>query len=177
MINLIPPDARHYVTIEYWVRAATVWLFLTAIALLTVTVFLVPVYVLVHGQLVVADAAVSSATQPSFTTLEHEITTTNEIAKQLATINNTPVFSQYLDTVDRLTPVGVTITSISMERPTSTIRQIIVSGTAASRLSLAAYRDALQADPAFTSAALPLSNLAKDKNIPFTITVATVTSS
>lgn len=173
MINLIPPDAHRRVVLEYWVRVVTVWSLLVAIGCSMVALFFVPTFVLIESQLhVYAQTATQASTQQStFATLQSSVAQANTIAQQLASDNNTQLFSTYITDINSLSNANVVVQGIQMQRTKGAVQTIMVTGTATTRATLAAFRDSLEAFPAFKTADLPLSNLAKDKDITFTITV------
>ena len=65
---------------------------------------------------------------------------------------------------------GIVITSINLVRG-GTPGAITLSGIASSRDALVAFSKRLQAEPAFSNATLPVSSLAKNKDIPFSIAI------
>lgn len=172
MINLIPPHARRKVTQEYWTRTVTVWLYLLGIAFVCTAILFVPAYVLVKSQLAVYGEAyqTASADNEQFTVSKTAITTANETALLLATDNVTD-FSVFMDAIQLSASANIIVTTVTMDRVGTDIKPIAVSGVAANRISLANFRDALEAHEYFVTANLPLSNLAKDADITFTITV------
>jgi hypothetical protein len=179
MINLIPPHARKTVKIEYWVRVGTVWTILVAIGLLIAAVFFLPSYVLIKSQLSAYESSYNeaSASDASYQGLESEVQLANAQAQRLLTNEATYSFTSILDELELLTTEAIEVEEITMERSeTLELKQFTIRGTAATRIDLVAYRDAIEAHSFFTSAELPISNLAKDRDVPFSVTV-TVTQS
>lgn len=174
MINLIPPHARKQVKFEYWVRVVSVWVLLIATALLIVGFLLVPSYVLIQSQLAASERQYQEAVAggASYAELEEEVAIANKNAAKLLSGGSTLLFTSILDELELVTDDTITLTSIDLKRTESnTVESMSVRGVADSRIDLVAYRDAIEAHNFFTSAELPIENLAKDKDVPFNITV------
>jgi hypothetical protein len=174
MINLIPPGAQNQVKREYWLRVFTVWIILIASACMMIATLYMPVYVLVRSQL---DAFLQAYTQASiesdsFKDSELAIEKANEIAKLLSEADKAISFSTVIFELEEVSQAhGVTITEFVLLREKGELQPIVLRGIALSRLDLTSFRDAIEAHELFKSAELPLSNLAKDKDITFGITI------
>lgn len=173
MINLIPPDARRRVKQEYWIRVVSVWMMLIATALLMVALLRVPVYVLVKSQLEAFSDTYEQATSDDleFKASEDAIKDANHVGSLLAVTEGSLRFSEVLAAIDSLAGSEIVITSYALTRTDGQVSGITVVGQADTRFALAAFKDALEASDYFESAALPLSNLAKDRDIPFNIVI------
>jgi hypothetical protein len=173
MINLIPPDARAQVAREYWIRVVSVWVILLSVAGVIVGVLCMPSLVLVQSQL----DAFGSAFQIAHTEndihdeLEAEVRVANSIARVLLSTEADPLFSSLIVSLNDVAGSDVVIRSINMVRTDQKVEEVHIMGVADSRTALVQFRDALEGQGTFTSAALPLSNLAKDKDVPFDMTI------
>jgi|JI8StandDraft_1071087.scaffolds.fasta_scaffold177838_2 hypothetical protein len=67
---------------------------------------------------------------------------------------------------------GVSVTRMSLSYTDNGTTRMSIAGTASSREVLQQYRQALLSTPGVLSADLPVSTFAKDKDIPFEITLA-----
>jgi hypothetical protein len=174
MINLIPPGAQKQVKREYWMRVFTVWIILVASACVMIATLYMPVYVLVKSQL---DAFLQAYTQASvesesFKDSEQAVEKANDIAELLSAANKALPFSTVIFELEEVSKEhGVSITEFVLLRDKGKLQPIVLRGTADSRLDLTSFRDAVEAHDLFKSAELPLSNLAKDKDITFSITI------
>ena len=174
MINLIPPHARKQVRIEYWVRVISVWVLLVTSAFVIIGLLLIPSLVLVRSQLQVYDGAYQTASDQNdvYKSLEKEVRDANNIAQQLMSTEGTPLFTELIEDVENIAKGKVTIQSISFQRnEQGIVEKINIMGNSESRVLLVAFRNAIEQHDAFSSAELPLSNLAKDKDIPFSIEI------
>lgn len=155
-------------------RVITVWIALVASACVMIATLTMPVYVLVRSQL---DAFLQEYTQASvesesFKDAELEVKRANDVAELLSKANKALSFSTIiaeLETISR--EQGVVITEFALLRDKDALQPIVLTGTAPSRLALTTFRDAIEAHALFKDVVLPLSNLAKDKDITFNITI------
>lgn len=173
MINLLPPHARKQVKIEYWIRAVSVWILLVTCACLAVGLLLFPSLVLISSQLALYDDeyAAASSQNESYGKIAAEIDIANQISAKLMEVERAPLFSGLLMEIDAVANEDIAVKSIVMERTNGTVESIIMTGEAVSRVALVEFRDELEKHARFDSVELPLSNLAKDKEVPFSITV------
>ncbi len=174
MINLIPPHARKEVKHEYWIRVVTVWFFLCITAMGIVALLYIPVYVLIQSQIAAYEETYQRAVQndSSYKEIQSTLTQTNATAQQLLQGADTQSFSEIIDALERIAGTAVVIEEISSQRnDEGYIETVRVQGIAATREELASFRDMIEAASLFASAELPISNLAKDKDASFAITV------
>lgn len=175
MINLIPAHARKQVKIEYWVRVVSVWLLLLTFAVVITAALMVPSLALIRSQLLASGGMYQSVSERNdvYTHLETEVSSANTIAQKLVSLDNETLFSNLIAELQGLMGVHVQIQSISFARTEGKIESITISGDASSRAALVQFRDSIESHRFFDSAELPLSNLAKDKDVPFSITIVT----
>ena len=173
MTNLIPPSAKKQVQTEYWVRVCSVWMMLIGAAFLFVSILFVPAYVLVQSQLeafaLEFDAA--NTLSESFEESKATLVQANTIAKALATEDTSIRFTSLLDILEVLAGQQVTVNTFTLSKKDGVISAITISGQATTRHALVAFSDAIEANALFASADIPLSMLAKDKDLPFTLTI------
>lgn len=172
MINLIPPSALEQVKREYWIRVATVFLILISLALLIVAILNIPVFVLVRSQLDAfqTEYAQANLESESFQSSEDAVKQANDIATLLSRTQK-DTFTAIIAEIEGLAGDEIGITEITLSRNGTKLNPISVHGTAASRLAATTFQSALEEHPLFQNAVLPLSNLARDKDIAFTITI------
>ena len=174
MINLIPPDARKMVQIEYWVRVVSVWLILMSIASIVLVALLLPSLVLVRSQLAAYENQYQHASEQndSYAQLEKEVTLANSVASHLVNDEYGNLFSQLLTELNMLSGEQIVLDSVGMNRAEDAkINSINISGSAYSRADLVAFKDRIEEHSSFETAELPLSNLAKDVDVPFNIVI------
>lgn len=179
MANLLPPTAKRQITKEYYLRVASVWMFAATAALLVLLVLLVPLYYLISLQLGAVENSFVAATASgdSFTEVGQEITYTNELAHELNRVVSLPSASSYLNALEQLTKDEINLTTVNIDRENGLVKAVEVTGVATTRAALAAFRDRLETSDTFAEVELPLSNLAKDRAVPFSIKVTVSTPS
>lgn len=173
MSNLIPQFAKKKVATEYWLRVVTTWFVLWGVALLIGTIFLFPMYIYTSVQIDVnsesaksAEASVASFEDVAFDLQKASIQARNVIQNE----RRTKAF-KYVELVERNFGLGTQLNSVAFSSDANGISQINVQGEADSREALASLRDRFIEEPAIASANLPISNLAQESDIAFTITI------
>lgn len=179
MINLIPQHAKKSLLIEYWIRAATVWTILWSIALLIGAAILLPPYVLINSQVSVyqASAAAASEKVENFRNVTVELARANQEASMIVGMREDVLLSEYIKLFESLEGADIQITNIGLDKGAAGLAPATLTGVATDRQNLASFRDRLLAQDQIESVDLPISNLAQDRDIRFTITVAFVNES
>lgn len=170
MINLLPPAGKKQIVQLYWLRVAVVYFFLvTAVALITVALIL-PTYFFVGFQTHSLSSYISESgiAPDALQEIEDAIAEANTLG---ALLIDTPTFvttAEIITVIEDIARDQVSITSVTVERDEiGKVTNIEVTGTAPSRAMLVEYRDAITAHAYFAEVNLPISNLAKDQNVPF----------
>ena len=177
MINLIPPTAKKSIKREYIKRVVTVWLFLFSSALAILTVFLLPTFVVLQSEI---SALEETAEAGRIRVAQYDISATELVkANAQATLLLKQATSSSLtgivDTLAILAGTKVSLTNYQFIDLDS-VGKITVSGVAATRQDLAAFRDAVSNDARFSAVNLPISSLIKDKDLLFTMNMFFATS-
>lgn len=174
MINLIPPLAKKKIVTEYWVRVVSVWFIVLGIALFVVVLSLLPVYVLVTSQV---KAYESSANEAVAKVAEYDFSASslaqaNVQSQMLMDLKKTKNFSELIDNFNSLQGDLITIDDFEFKRTGLKLDSVQLNGEAKSRKALAEFRDKLMALPEVKDVHLPIANLAKDKDIKFSLSVS-----
>ncbi len=180
MINLLPQSARRRIVIEYWVRVVSVWFFAISLVCSLVALLLMPTFVLVFGQANAYREGAAEAAEElaAFDLSSAELQEANRSAATLVREYKLQTFSMLLEEIDSTADEAIRITEYTGQRTDEgNIESIKINGLADSRQSLAAFRDRLEALTEVASVDLPLSNLAKDSNIPFSLAIGLNTES
>jgi hypothetical protein len=173
MINLVPAIVRKTIVKEYWIRVVSVFLFLSALLSVLCIIFALPVYVLISAQV---EAFSASATEAAARVAEFDVSTSaltkaNTHAQKIVSQKNTKDFTAVLTKLESLASSGVVLRSYEFTRKEGALAPIQVVGKAETRQSLADFHASLRAEPMVEKVDLPISNLAKEKDIDFTMTV------
>lgn len=177
MANLLPPSAKKAVVTEYWIRVATLWLILAALGLAVVLVLRFPTYVLVQSQLHAFSREYTEAQGRSqvYEDARAAILDGNTLVALLLDDASTTTLSDTIALLDTIAGRDVLLNRIELAQSDGAITAISVSGIASTRRALADFSKNVREHPQFEDAELPISNLAKDKDISFSITVTPAT--
>lgn len=173
MINLIPNSAKKSIQKEYWVRVVSVWMILLSIALVFSAIVTLPSYVLISSQVLVYEQSAAEAVQKveDYKLVSKKLIQSTQQAKFALDENTLDSFAGYIFLFEDLEGVGISINEIEIAREESSVKPIIVSGIADNRQELASFRDRILEVENVSAVDLPISNLAKDREIPFSLTV------
>lgn len=173
MINLIPQVAKDKIISEYWVRVVSVWLFIISITSIVVLLLLLPVYVLVTSKV---SAYSTSANEGAGKVAEYAasasaLTQVNNQAQMLLESGKAKQFSELAAAISELEGSDITINEFNFHRSGIVPESVQMNGEATTRQALASFRDSLMLLPWVKDVNLPISNLAKDRDITFNISI------
>lgn len=173
MANLIPPDAKKAIVTEYWFRVLVLWSVMSGIALALVMGLQIPAFMLLKSHTANYSNAHADAAEKKtdYDEGEKEIESANQLAKLLAAQADDYLFSDLVAVLDEIAGSTVVILDVQFRKSENVLQNIEIRGIAADRQSLANFSADLESHPLFLSADLPFSNLAKDKDISFNITI------
>ena len=164
MLNIIDDKGRALLKTHYRKRAVTAVAWMFFVLCLVGVAGLVPAYLLGKAELALLKASTENAA-PSASAAALASTT-----EELGLLGPAPTLVEpfIAEAVSAEVP-GISLTNFSFSLSPTT-REI--SGISNNRTALVNFAAALEAKPDFTSVNLPVNNLAKDTNIPFTISIA-----
>lgn len=169
MINLIPPDGVRVVRKEYIMRVLSVWAFIIAIVVVLAALMLLPTYVLVAEQLRIIDTA-ATVEDEAHAIVTEELKTAQAIAEKVKVARDPIAASVIFDHIESGLAPEITLRSILVS-PQGTDSAVQVVGVAMNRESLQRFIGRLKSDPFFKDASVPVSDLARDINPPFVLTL------
>lgn len=177
LLDLLPEDRRRKIRRAYVLRVGTVAAILGVVLVAAAAALLVPTYIYLVSslraqsvRLASVESTISAADQ---TTLGKRLATLSADATEIAQLGTTPSASALIREVLAIGRPGIVLTGMSYTPSQGTLA---LSGVAAARNDLRAYQLSLAATPRFANAALPVSSYAKDRDIPFAITITLATS-
>jgi len=173
MINLLPEKAKKDIIFEYWVRVVSVWFFILSVVCAVVSLLLLPSYVLVDSQAKVlavdVDAARAKVAEYDLSALA--LAKANTQAQMLFELKQVKNFTTVLSELDSLQNSNITISDYEFKRNGLKLNSVQLFGEAKTRQSLADFRDALLGLPDVAGVNLPIGNLARDRDILFSISI------
>lgn len=180
MINLLPTAYRQDLIKAYRVRLVVVALFFIAGALATGALLVAPSYATVLMQLQDLKAqragqqaqAVADTTDLA-TVLAQSDQNIELLRAKYARVPVTDVISALIG----IKPAGIMLLSVRYDRTDAGAETLVFSGRSLSRDALVSFQDRLQDEPHIANVTLPISDLANNTDIDFTITVQLRTSS
>ncbi len=173
MINLIPSEGHRVVKREYMYRAGATLSFLFGCVAVILGVAHVPTYVLVGAQ-IHSMALVSEKErieEQMLATATHEISDITKILTQLKKQQETISPSHAIATLEERAPQGISFKTFLIQEVKGRIDTIQVQGTATTRETLVSFKRAVENTDLFEAANIPIADLARDVNLPFTLTV------
>ena len=171
MINFLPEEAKAQLKTNYQIRVISVWLLLWGLALLLVTLFMVPTYVLVAKQFKALPNSSASST-PIVTNredLKHQIVATNRLADKLTATNSTPAYHLVVTTLEALATADVRLTSFMIIGPGDGPSVITLRGVAFSEPQLSTFRHRITTHKFFNLIDISPKGDNADQTIGFTM--------
>lgn len=172
MINLIPPSAKKSIIREYWKRTVTVWLCLFSVLFIMLAVFLLPTYVMLLTEIdnLADESSFESESIVKYDQSVSALKKANAEALLLLDQKSTTTPSLLITALVNYAGESIALNSFQLESLV-TGGDVSVSGVASTRQTLANFRDKVAADSNFSSVNLPISNLIKEKDLLFTMTM------
>ena len=135
------------------------------------TIAFIPTYVLVGAQIKTFEGVEkNNAEHTESGTTESEVRATESLLKQLGKTTESRTAGAIIKEIEETAPPTVSFKTFRIEsvKGTTTIQ---VQGVADTRESLARFKNALEASDSFDKAEVPISDLAKETELPFMITI------
>lgn len=172
MINLIPPVGHKAIRTEYLMRVGATYCLLFAATVVLLTVALVPTYVLVRAQMSGAIAHEGTQEQDAdIVQIENDVAKTEAIIAELKKIPEAPRMSAVIHEIEKSAPAGISFSNFTIGHVNGALGPIQVQGVADRRENLVAFKQALEAHALFESASVPIADLARDRELSFSMTI------
>ena len=172
MINLIPPEGHIAMKREYVLRVGATFCLLLSGVLVLLTAALVPTYVLISAQLKAHEVGpITDEKRDEVAQANGEVARMRDVLAQLSTSTQDIAASEIIQEVSRYAPQTITFKTFRIDAPKGTVQSIQVQGVATTREVLAKFKNDLEGSPMFDKAQIPLSDLAKESDLPFVVTI------
>ncbi len=171
MINLLPPEGHKAVKREYVLRVGAAIFLLFAGVAIFLTVSLIPTYVLIGAQINSSEALTTEASDDAerYEDAEAEVKEIEMIMAQLQKRPQTQDISTIVAEIRKRASSAISFKTFRIDTAKKALIQI--QGVAETRESLAQFRTALEASDLFAKAEVPISDLARETELPFAITI------
>ena len=171
MLKLLTDEGREKVSGEYKVRRVVVIILALIVITIITIIGLLPSYVLSGSREEEALARLrltESGDQKEGQELRAWLAETNKRLSTIAPNLDTDKPSDFIARVIALKPSGIKITGFSWTKAKDKVT-LSLSGTALDRQTLVRFENEIEASGLFSDITLPISDLAKDRNIGFQI--------
>lgn len=169
MFKLLTDEKRKEIEREYTIRRAIVFLFCLTLVLIVGVIGLLPSYLLSQTRLDEA-ARDTAVTLMSLRGDEEELRSwlaeVNIVLKTIDPALDADYPSEFFERIISAKVPGVRITGLSWSKEKSK-PVLLVNGVANDRQALVSFENKIKSSKYFSDATLPVSNLAKDKDIDF----------
>ncbi len=178
---LLPAQERHALRREYRLRLAIVCFFFFSLAMVLGITSMLPSYALTYNQeneaVAAQDALTKSRTASGADKVEKDLLLYQSIAEKIIAeddkVDDVDIIQKILGDQKKGITLGwfqinhVLSTSTQNSKIGTTTAEVVFQGKALTRDSLLQFENALENDPWFGAIELPLSDLAKSKDIDF----------
>ena len=174
MVNLLPQKQKAQLRRAYYLRLVTTFTLLANVALVVGGVLLIPSYVVSERAAESAERYLAAIEETVAVRERAGVSKTvralDERLRILDTLAEQPKAVAALDAVLTKRTSGVRITGVGFIKEDGGATQLSIEGVASSRTTLLAFVDALRAAGTFGGVEVPVSQLAQEADIPFSLT-------
>ena len=175
LTNLLPEERIRSLRRIYFLRLAVVAVLLLSGVTVVHGVLLLPSYMYLRNQVGERAASLATLTTTLAGSEEKEISTRvaalSQDSAHLARLSSVPKASAAVRAIAALPRSGIRLTGFSFAPKESGVAAMSVSGVATTREALRIFEQSLADQPFVTSADLPISAYAKERDISFTISL------
>ena len=173
MFNLLPDSLKNEIKSVYNIRRLVLILLFILFIQISSFVFIYPSWLTAsykeEDALVQTEKMNQSALALNASSTTNTIKSINQRLSIVNTALNYPKFIPIINAVIDNKSKSVSLTRFSYSLVSSSTASITLEGVSATRESLVSFKKRLEESGSFKAVDLPISNLAKDKNINFTI--------
>jgi len=172
--TFLPNSEKGSLVREYRVRALIVLIFFISVSLVVGIASLFPAYIYssieerIHLRQV-ADLQKTSD-DATVTAIQKQLLASSALLNTVSSNINSNIYAKVVSSIVALRG-NIVLTSFALEHPSANTVTAVVSGVAGTRDDLLAFKARLQSLPGKTSVDLPLSTLAQDSKISFSIQI------
>jgi len=175
MFNLLPTSLKAIIKKEYKLRKAVVILAFVVFIEVTIIIFVFPSWLVTYNnENEVKDEYESLKSEIIDVNVSPAIESIKAINSKLNILNSNLEYPKVIPYVDLLLskkPKSISLNQFTYSGTGANTAEINIGGVSATREALVAFVKALEEAKSFKEVNLPISNLAKEKNIIFTMTL------
>lgn len=175
MFNLLPENLRNRIKKEYRFRLAIVVLLFIILSQISFIIFLFPSWLISFYKekdfMVKSDEISKTISALDVASTTSFIRTLNEKLLNISDAMEYPLIIPIYNSILSVRSSSIRLGSMYYTATDSNSAVVTISGISDKRDSLVSFTESLRKIESFSSVDLPISNLAKDKNIDFTISI------
>ncbi len=151
-------------------------LFLFGFVCILLTIALLPKYIQIKTQIdaFALETQKESNKDNTLIEAEQEVTKTREVLAQLKSSKVSITASEAIDEIQKHAPAEIIFKNFATELSNGVVVKIQAQGIAPTREALSRLKIAIESSEIFDKAEVPISDLARDINVPFSITITLV---
>lgn len=173
--TLLPEGEIRLLRKEYRFRLFVVALFFISISILIGVTSLIPSYIISRTEqnriLLEVNEMKKERESKGINQIDKDFSSTQSIINRMASMGSPTSFSDSVERIGAYRVNGISIHSFDMSYSlnNSTTTNVVIQGKAISREALVSFKKKLESDASFKNINLPISDLAKSKNIEFSL--------
>lgn len=174
MINLIPPQGHKSAHREYLLRVGSSVSVLFGFVMLVLAAAHIPTYLLIGVQIKTLDATAEkeSGKEELIKKADDEVRLSNVVLARLKAVPEKIIMTgDILSEIQKSAPTSVSFRTFLLHNTGKEAQTIQVQGVADTREVLAQFKASLEASEMFDRAEVPISDLARDVDLPFAMTI------
>ncbi len=175
--TLLPEDEIKSLRREYRIRLIIIFLFFISIAVVIGILSLFPAYLAVYSPdtwaLARYDEQQVNKQLISTEEMQKQLARTQMIVQKITVAEDSAGYADMVENIlsHRTGKISITSFDLSRSAGTTTSAVAVITGKASSREALINFKKNLEGDTRFKKVELPLSDLAKNRDIKFTLTI------
>lgn len=175
MINLIPPEGHKKARREYLARVVSALNLLFGGVALCLAVALFPTYILISTQTNVLSVEMGedATSATARTDAENEVKRIQKVTTQLRNASSTHKATALISQVELFAPKEIIFKNIGVDNGKGGAGKLQIQGIAPTREALAGFKSKLESSDLFSKVEIPIADLARDKDLPFSLTITT----
>ncbi len=171
MINLLPQKAKKRIIREYYTRAISVWFLIFSAVVAIVSFLFLPVYILVSSQVEAFSKSISEASEKvrEYDFSSQALTKATKDAQLIYEMEASQKITDLLSILSNFQNENLLVREYDFKRNGKNIEVVRLSGLAKTRQALVDFSEKLKKLDFVEVVDLPVSNLAKDRDLEFSL--------
>lgn len=171
MINLLPQKAKKKIIREYYMRVISISLIIVGVSTFVVSLLFLPVYILISSQVEAFSKSIADVSEKvkEYDTSSQALIKATKEAQLIYEMESSQKITELLKILNNLQNNNLVVSEYDFRRVGKNIETIKLSGEAKTRQTLVDFSEDLKKLEFVEMVNLPVSNLAKDQNLEFSL--------